>query len=100
MSVLIQPIQSGQFSAQSTVEVAQAAGRATLGQHLSLPRNGLTSEVAFSTDLLDHVPHASSEPNSEVAAPLSRWSGALERRFAHLAARIATKTATNDEQRE
>lgn len=100
MSVVIHPAQSSQSSSVESVEVVASGSRSSLAEHLAISAGNALSNVAFSGEVPPNAYQASSFTKSEIVAVDSRWSAALEHRFAHLAARIAANTATDAERDE
>lgn len=100
MPLLVPPVEQAQFSARRAIEVAESAGTQSLIDHLSLPN--IETETTALADI--DVPKASTEGSStaltEILAPISKWSLSLEHKFAHLAARIATETASAQEKKD
>jgi hypothetical protein len=99
MSFSIPPVQPAQLSARDSIEIVESVGRPSSGSQVSI--SGPEPDAVSS---LVEIPEAEfqaiSQRTSHITAPIYTWSGALEKKFGHLAARVAAKKASPDEQRE
>jgi hypothetical protein len=96
--IAVQPLQRGQF-VRSSIEIVETVGRMTHVAETTV--NGQkTDEVSLVSPVSGSAPQAFSQLAIKVPTQISQWSAALEQRFARLAARVATESASVNEQRE
>lgn len=101
----VTPMPQGQVTGRRRrVEIHQSSGRASLGTHLAA--TGLIRSAPIAVGPAGPAPQvtpismADSNGTASWSTPILRWSEALERRFAHVAARIAASKATETERKE
>src|SRR5437764_1096822 len=97
-SVAVQPLQPGQ-SARSSVEIVETVERVSPGTRTTVTAQA-TDDVSLISQISESYWQAYSQEITKIPMAISQWSAAVEQRFAHLAALVASGRASVDEKGE
>jgi hypothetical protein len=97
-SVAIQALRPEQ-SARTSVEIVEMSERASLGMRTTISGQS-TDAISLLSQISETAHQAYSKEAIKIPMPIGRWSSPLEKRFAHLAALMASGRASGDEKGE
>src|SRR5438067_959824 len=100
MAIALQSLPYDHSSAGPAIETVETIGGVKSTElQTSIPGQE-SGDIPLQAKLAGTLSDAYSRERTEVTATLDRWSSALERRFARLAARIAVGTASAEQKKE